>query len=308
MREAAKAGFDAVEADMVKQEAMNTELYAAIATRPWVKQANAPADTSLIWFDTDQVADAVVVKIHNGTTWVQQAIGESGSGISHATSDGNYYASRNGAWASLTGLYAPALGADDHYVTAAEKTSWNAKQAALVSGTNIKTINSTSLLGSGDISISGTMSWPTSDSNYYAAYNGAWTNISDVFTKVADAVEIPAIIQTFMAATTASGARAAIGAATIVASGTTALGTTTIASGTCATVISAPATGVVAGAPAVWGPTTRWSNVTGYAPTTSGWLRVDNYQTDNAVNFEVCNYTGASITPGEVSIRWQVLQ
>lgn len=39
------------------------------------------------------------------------------------------------------------------FVTSSDKTTWNAKQDALVSGTNIKTINSTSLLGSGDISI-----------------------------------------------------------------------------------------------------------------------------------------------------------
>jgi hypothetical protein len=39
-------------------------------------------------------------------------------------------------------------------VTSAIQTQLNAKQATLVSATNIKTINSTSLLGSGDISIS----------------------------------------------------------------------------------------------------------------------------------------------------------
>jgi hypothetical protein len=39
-------------------------------------------------------------------------------------------------------------------VTSAIQTQINAKQATLVSGTNIKTINSTSLLGSGDITIS----------------------------------------------------------------------------------------------------------------------------------------------------------
>lgn len=39
-------------------------------------------------------------------------------------------------------------------VTDAEKASWNAKQNALVSATNIKTINSNSLLGSGNITIS----------------------------------------------------------------------------------------------------------------------------------------------------------
>lgn len=38
-------------------------------------------------------------------------------------------------------------------VTDTEKSTWNEKQNALVSGTNIKTINSTSLLGSGNISL-----------------------------------------------------------------------------------------------------------------------------------------------------------
>lgn len=42
-------------------------------------------------------------------------------------------------------------------VTDNEKTTWNGKQAALVSGTNIKTINSQSLLGSGNITVGGVM-------------------------------------------------------------------------------------------------------------------------------------------------------
>lgn len=40
-------------------------------------------------------------------------------------------------------------------VSDAEKTAWNGKQAALVSGTNIRTINGESLLGSGDLTIGG---------------------------------------------------------------------------------------------------------------------------------------------------------
>ena len=44
---------------------------------------------------------------------------------------------------------------DDRFVSNSETVSWGLKQDALVSGENIKTINSTSLLGSGDIAISG---------------------------------------------------------------------------------------------------------------------------------------------------------
>lgn len=54
--------------------------------------------------------------------------------------------------------HAPSIIAQDstnRFVTDTEKSTWNGKQAALVSGTNIKTINGTSLLGSGNISISG---------------------------------------------------------------------------------------------------------------------------------------------------------
>ena len=40
---------------------------------------------------------------------------------------------------------------DDTYISSA--TTWNAKQAALVSGTNIKTVNGTTLLGSGNLAV-----------------------------------------------------------------------------------------------------------------------------------------------------------
>lgn len=60
-----------------------------------------------------------------------------------------------------TKLYAPAetdpvFGASPAAgITAADITSWDGKQAALVSGTNIKTVNGNSLLGSGNITIEG---------------------------------------------------------------------------------------------------------------------------------------------------------
>ena len=40
-------------------------------------------------------------------------------------------------------------------ISASDIAAWNGKQAALVSGTNIKTINGTSLLGSGDLAVGG---------------------------------------------------------------------------------------------------------------------------------------------------------
>ena len=54
---------------------------------------------------------------------------------------------------NLVSSYSNHVANTDIHVTAEQKTAWTTKQDALVSGTNIKTINSTSLLGSGDISI-----------------------------------------------------------------------------------------------------------------------------------------------------------
>lgn len=55
-----------------------------------------------------------------------------------------------------TGITASKITEDatHRFATDAEKTAWNAKQAALVSATNIKTINGNTLLGAGDIVIS----------------------------------------------------------------------------------------------------------------------------------------------------------
>jgi hypothetical protein len=43
--------------------------------------------------------------------------------------------------------------ASNRFVTDAEKTTWNAKQEALISGTNIKTINGNSVLANGDLAL-----------------------------------------------------------------------------------------------------------------------------------------------------------
>lgn len=69
----------AINTQLAAVQANFDELYTAVGTRPWVIQATAPADATLAWFDTDQVVDAVVLKIHNGERWVPQAIGEGGS-------------------------------------------------------------------------------------------------------------------------------------------------------------------------------------------------------------------------------------
>lgn len=57
----------------------------------------------------------------------------------------------------------------------------NTKQDVLVSGDNIKTINSQSLLGSGDLQVSGLPAVTSSDNNkILQVVNGAWTIVMPV--------------------------------------------------------------------------------------------------------------------------------
>lgn len=67
-----------------------------------------------------------------------------------ATNANNYVHPANHAPSIIT------QDASNRFVTDTEKSTWNAKQAALVSGTDIKTINSTSLLGAGNINLNDT--------------------------------------------------------------------------------------------------------------------------------------------------------
>lgn len=138
-----KGVADAVATDMEKQQLMNAELYGLFDSKePAVYAgATAPADTTKLFRDSNEETGVLIQKkyvtgtgwvrvgsrgvqyasscagiatgmcidsagklyYHNGTAVVEVGTG-SGGGIDHATSDGNYYASRNGAWASLAGV------------------------------------------------------------------------------------------------------------------------------------------------------------------------------------------------------------
>ncbi len=84
------------------------------------------------------------------------------------------------------------------FVTTSDKTTWSGKQDALVSGTNIKTINNESILGSGNITIQGgdvsgkedksnkvtTLSASSTDTEYPSA-KCVWDLVGDIETLLA---------------------------------------------------------------------------------------------------------------------------
>lgn len=84
--------------------------YYAAKDGAWASLATVyqPLDSDLTTFSGLACTEGQIPKKNSSSVWVCGSDVEgAGGGISHATSDGNYYASRNGAWASLTGLYQP---------------------------------------------------------------------------------------------------------------------------------------------------------------------------------------------------------
>jgi hypothetical protein len=113
---------------------------------------------------------------------------------------------------------------------------------------------------------------------------------------------------TGVAAAAANNLSAAGGLTSTIAAGATAMGTSAIASAACATVVTATATNTattdVVTASFNGDPTA----VTGYVPSTNGMLTIFVYPTSGNVNFKVCNNTGASITPGAITLNWRVVR
>jgi hypothetical protein len=93
--------------------------------------------------------------------------------------------------------------------------------------------------------------------------------------------------------------------------GTTHLATSAIASGACqavsaGSVNSSAAVGATSASNILWTPSSSLQAVTGYKVSTSGALSIDAYPTAGYVNFNVCNPTAGGITPGALTLNWEL--
>jgi hypothetical protein len=95
----------------------------------------------------------------------------------------------------------------------------------------------------------------------------------------------------------------------VIAIGSAALDTLAIASGACATTVTGIATGTTTSSVVHWSLATDPNGVTGYAGGATGEvLQIYAFTTANSVNFRVCNNTSHSITPGAMSVNWDVIE
>ena len=110
--------------------------------------------------ETDEAIDAAIVAASGVTSGVVQTmIDESISGKADSSAVTEEISAAVSGKADTTALTAVNNALSAHtadttiHVTSSDKTTWNGKQDALVSGTNIKTINGSSILGSGDMTV-----------------------------------------------------------------------------------------------------------------------------------------------------------
>lgn len=93
-----------------------------------------------------------------------------------------------------------------------------------------------------------------------------------------------------------------------IASGTAVLGTSPISSGTCATAVTATATGALPTDVLLASFNGDPTAATGYIPSTSGMLTIIAYPTAGTASFKVCNNTLSAIAPGAITLNWRVMR
>jgi len=97
-----------------------------------------------------------------------------------------------------------------------------------------------------------------------------------------------------------------------IATGTTAATSTgsinnlgSISTASCAT-LTISAANVAATDVISFSPNAAIGSLTGFTPATTGGLTINAYPTSANVNFEVCNWTSGSVTPGQIRLNWRV--
>ena len=209
----------------------------------------------------------------------------SGGGISHATSDGTYYASRNGAWSAITsGNYTLAM--------------------TLTGNTAVTLPTSGTLLASG-----GALGTPSSGT----LTNASGLPLSGVVDSTTEALGVGTL--EVGAASDTTLARSAAGIVTVesvpltrtIASGTVTFNPSSVSSGSCSSAVTDTGTGTATTDVIDWTFASSPVAVTGYNPSGDlGYIVV--YPTANTVNFAFCNKSGNAIDPGTININWKVLR
>lgn len=123
---------------------MTLDLKNSAGTTISTDSIDLPLETMVVGATYDSTNKKIVLTLKNGET-IDVPVGDLVSGLQTEITSNN----------KLSSDLVDDTNHTNKFVTDSEKTTWSGKQDALESGTNIKTINNTSILGSGNIEIEG---------------------------------------------------------------------------------------------------------------------------------------------------------
>ena len=126
-----------------------------------------PLESVVVNGEYDSVHKKIVLTLQNGTT-IEFSVADLVSGLQTEITSSN----------KLDADLVDDSTSTNKFVTTSDKTTWSGKQDALVSGTNIKTVNGNSLLGSGNVALD-TLPDQTGNSGKFLKTNGttaSWAN------------------------------------------------------------------------------------------------------------------------------------
>lgn len=173
----------------------------------------------------------------------------------------------------------------------------------------------TSVTGSSPISSSGGTTPNITVATATSAALGVVKPDGTVITDTAGAITVPqasssvfGVVKVDGTTITASGGVISSTGTVTIANGTSSLGTSAISSGTCASTVTTTATGVATTDDIIADFNADPTSTTGYKASANGMLTIIKFPTSGNVNFNVCNNTANSITPGAVTLNWRVVR
>jgi hypothetical protein len=246
------------------------------------------------------------------STWVSVAATPSSGGSSVTSATGT------GSWQIQAGGYSYLRIRCSTYASGTVIATLNPSKAVTTSassGSGSGTVTSVAATGANGIGVTGS---PITASGTLAFSLGAITPTSTNGVSAATMAFLDATssVQTQLNAKAPLASPALTGTPTgplgnitqTIASGSSAMGTSAVGSGTCATVVTATATGTATTDAIIVSPNADPTGVTGYAVSATGSLYIQAYPTAGSVNFKVCNNTSGSLTPAALTLNWRVVR
>lgn len=94
----------------------------------------------------------------------------------------------------------------------------------------------------------------------------------------------------------------------ILGSGQIDMNTSPVSAQSCATVVTVSIPGTVETSKIIWNASSSLNAVTGYAPTVNGGLTLAVYPSADNINFDQCNWSSSTITPGGITLNYEVIK